>query len=135
MKVFLDTNVWLSGRFWPGLCAELLDALITFDVTILLDDRVLGEFRRIACGKLKVDSATMEQADLFFQRYTVVLPAAKIPAPDIPDPDDAWIIAAALIAKADWFVTGDKALLDMSHVSGMPIIHPRQAYMRLRGLN
>jgi len=135
VKVFIDTNVWLSGRFWPGLCAELLDALITFDVTILLDDRVLQEFRRIACEKLKVDSAAMEQADMFFQRYTVVLPAAQIPAPDVPDPDDAWIIAAALTAEADWFVTGDKALLDMGHASGMPIIHPRQAYLRLRGLN
>jgi predicted nucleic acid-binding protein len=104
-------------------------------VFILLDDRVLKEFRRIACEKLKVDSTTLEQAEIFFQRYAVVLPAAKIPAPDVPDADDAWIVAAALTAQADWFVTGDKALLDMGHATGMPIIHPRQAYMRLRGFN
>lgn len=135
MKVFVDTNVWLSGRFWPGLCSELLDTLVELDLTILLDERVLAEFRRIALEKLKVDSAILEQTDVFFQRYAIVLPAAKIPAPDVPDADDAWIIAAALTAKADWFVTGDKVLLDMGHSAGMPIIHPRQAYMRLRGLN
>ena len=28
MKVFVDTNVWLSGRFRPGLCADLLEALL-----------------------------------------------------------------------------------------------------------
>lgn len=53
MKVFIDTNVWLSGRFWPGLCAELLETLVEMDVTILLDDRVLEEFRRIACESSK----------------------------------------------------------------------------------
>jgi len=135
VKVFIDTNVWLSGRFWLGLCAELLESLVELDVTILLDPRVLEEFRRIAREKIKVDNSILEQTDVFFERYTITLPAAKAPAPDVPDPDDARIIAAALTASADWFVTGDKALLDMGHASGMPIIHPRQAYMRLRGLN
>ncbi len=135
MKVFVDTNVWLSGRFWPGLCSELLETLITMDVTILLDERVLQEFRRIAREKLKVEESILEQTDLFFQRHATLLPAAKTPASDVPDPDDAWIIAAAHTANADWFVTGDKVLLDISPFAGMPIIHPRQAYMRLRGLN
>ena len=27
MKVFFDTNVWLSAAVFPGLCAELLLAL------------------------------------------------------------------------------------------------------------
>jgi predicted nucleic acid-binding protein len=130
-------QIWpgLNGRFWPGLCAELLDTLITFDVTILLDDRVLEEFRRIAREKLKVDSVSLEQTDMFFQCYAVILPTAKTPAPDVPDPDDARMIAAVPTAHADWFVTGDKVLLDRGHAAGMPIIHPRQAYMQLRGLN
>jgi predicted nucleic acid-binding protein len=52
----------------------------------------------------------------------------------VPDPDDAWIIAAALNAGADLFVTGDKALLELGAVQGLPIIDPRTAYARLRGL-
>jgi predicted nucleic acid-binding protein len=63
------------------------------------------------------------------------LPAAEAPAPDIPDPDDAWIIAAALAAGADWFVTGDRPLLALGGVADMPILDPRSAYMRLRGLH
>lgn len=134
MKVFIDTNVWLSGRFWPGLCAELLDTLIMLDVTILLDARVLEEFRRIARDKLKVDDSALQQAEVFFHRYAMALPAAEAPAPGIPDPDDAWIIAAALAAGADWFVTGDKALLALDAIASLPILHPREAYRRLRGL-
>jgi putative PIN family toxin of toxin-antitoxin system len=135
VKVFIDTNVWLSGRFWPGLCAELLDTLIMLDVTILLDARVLEEFRRIARDKLKVDDDALQQAEVFFHRYALALPAAEAPAPDIPDPDDAWIIAAALAAGADWFVTGDRPLLSLGGVADMPILDPRSAYMRLRGLH
>lgn len=135
MKVFIDTNVWLSGRFWPGLCAELLDSLIKMDVTILLDECVHEEFRRIASEKFRVDVITLEQTEVFFHRHAIILPRAQIPIKDVPDLDDAWILAAALTASADWFVTGDKALLEMGHASGMPIIHPRQAYLRLKGLN
>ncbi len=135
MKVFIDTNVWLSGRFWPGLCAELLDSLIKMDVTVLLDECVHEEFRRFASEKFKVDVITLEQTDVFFNRHAIILPRAEIPMKDVPDPDDAWILAAALAANADWFVTGDKALLEMCHASGMPIVHPRQAYLRLKGLN
>ncbi|MDY0331676.1 MAG: hypothetical protein RBR52_14455 [Thiomonas sp.] len=46
----------------------------------------------------------------------MLLPAAAQPTPGVPDPDDAWIIAAALAARADGFVTGDEALLGLEHV-------------------
>ncbi|QXP83817.1 putative toxin-antitoxin system toxin component, PIN family [Methylococcus sp. Mc7] len=134
MKIFVDTNVWLSGRFRPGLCAELLEALVGLDATILLDERVLGEFKRIARDKLKVNDVDLARAELFFRDYTVVVPAADDAAEGIPDPDDAWIIAAALSAGADLFVTGDKELLALGVVGGMPVIDPRTAYMRLRWL-
>jgi putative PIN family toxin of toxin-antitoxin system len=134
VKVFVDTHVWLSGRFRPGLCADLLETLLEVDAEILLDERVLTEFRRIARDKLGVEDAPLARAEQFFRDFTHILPAAAEPAADIPDPDDAWIIAAALSAQADCFVTGDKALLDLGQVGGMPIISPREAYQRLRGL-
>lgn len=134
MKVFLDTNVWLSARFRPGLCAQLLDALLEAGVDVLLDARVHEEFMRIAGDKLGVDETLLARADLFFQKFTEILPAAEQPAAGIPDPDDAWIIAAALVAGADWFVTGDKALLDLGAVEGLPLLGPRTAYERLCGL-
>lgn len=134
MKVFIDTNVWLAGRFGRGLCADLLLALVESDVSILLDERVLAEFRRIARDKFRVDAETLEVSEVFFQQYTRVLTAAMQPLQGVPDADDAWIMAAALNAKSDWFVTGDKALLALGQFEAMPIIDPRTAYLRLRGL-
>lgn len=134
MRVFVDTNVWLSGRFRPGLCADLLETLLEVDAEILLDERVLAEFRRIARDKLGVDEPALARAEQFFRHFTTVLPAAGEPAAGIPDADDAWIIAAASSAHANCFVTGDKALLDLGQVGTLPIVSPRQAYQRLRGL-
>lgn len=134
MKVFVDTNVWLSGRFRPGLCAELLEALVESDTAILLDTRVLDEFMRIARDKLKVDEPLLARAAVFFHQYAVLVPAGAAPAAGVPDPDDAWIIAGALDAGADLFVTGDKALLALGVIESLPIIAPRTAYERLRGL-
>lgn len=131
MKVFLDTNVWLSARFRPGLCAQLLDALLEAGLIPLLDERVVEEFQRIAAGKLKVEAALLSRTMDFFHRYATVLPAATVPADNVPDPDDAWIVAAALAAGADWFVTGDRALLNLGFAKSTRFISPRTAYEQL----
>ncbi len=134
MKVFIDTNIWLSGRFRPGLCAQLLEALIESGVDLLLDERVLDEFRRVARDKLGVDPALLARTEVFFQRHGLVVPAAPAPAQGVPDPDDAWILAAALNAGVHWFVTGDKALLDPGALGEMTILSPRATYERLISL-
>jgi len=134
MRVFVDTNVWLAGRFGRGLCADLLDTLVEENVEILLDERVLTEFFRIGRDKFAVDADTLAEAEFFFQRYTTILAASASPAAGIPDPDDAFIIAAALSADAKLFVTGDKALLALQTVRSMQIADPRAIFMRLRGL-
>lgn len=135
MKVFIDTNVWLAGRFGRGLCAEFLDELVMLDAAVMLDERVLAEFRRVGVEKFRVGVDALDEAVRFFHRYAKILPAAAEPVPGVADPDDAWIIAAAIAARADWFVTGDRGLLDLGLVQGMAVLSPRQAYTRLRGLD
>ena len=130
----MDTNVWLAGRLGRGLCTDLLALLVEEDAEILLDERVLAEFRRIAHDKFRVDGGTIDEAEIFFRRYTTVLKASTHPLEGIPDPDDTWIMAAALSARADLFVTGDKALLALKRVETLPVIDPRTAFLRLRGL-
>lgn len=134
MKVFVDTNVWLAGRFRSGLCADLLEALVSTEIEILVDVHVIEEFRRVAVDKLKVEAELLARATDFFHRYTTVVPAAADPAADISDPDDAPIVAAALQASATWFLTGDKALLAVGGINGMRFLDPRSAYERLHGL-
>lgn len=44
------------------------------------------------------------------------------------------IVACAVTAKAEAFVTGDKALLDLTAVGGVPILSPRQFWKTLTGI-
>jgi len=134
VRVFVDTNVWLAGRFGRGLCADLLDTLVEENVDILIDERVCMEFRRIGSEKFRVDDRTLDEADIFFRRYTRILPANDHPVSLVPDADDALIIAAALCGSANVFVTGDKALIALESIEGMQVLDPRSMYMRLRGL-
>ncbi|MHB8404778.1 MAG: hypothetical protein ACYDCJ_05070 [Gammaproteobacteria bacterium] len=59
--------------------------------------------------------------------------ALVIPKPESPatvgehDPDDEWVIAPALRGKADVLVTGDKDMLVLKRVGGMPI-HSLRAF-------
>lgn len=131
MKVFIDTNVWLSARFHTGLCARLLDELVEVGVELLLDERVLDEFTRIARDKFQVEDVLLRRTLVFFHEYARVVPAAREPLPDVPDAEDALIIAAALAADAQWFVTGDQALLKCAIPGEILMLVPRAAFERL----
>jgi putative PIN family toxin of toxin-antitoxin system len=134
VKIFVDTNVWLSAFFGRGLCADLIAHLVHAGVEILLDPTVAGEFDRIARSKFQATDEQLADAKLFFTEACIHVPAANTPVSEASDPSDALILAAALAAGADLFVTGDKALFELGEVQGMPILDVRTAYLRLRGL-
>lgn len=89
---------------------------------------------RFARDKLKVDEPVLERTAFFFQHYAEVVPSAREAVDGIPDPDDAWILSAALSAQVELFVTGDKPLLAVSKVGDLPLVDPRTAYSYVRGL-
>jgi putative PIN family toxin of toxin-antitoxin system len=134
VRVFVDTNVWLSARFGSGLCADLIDGLIEGGIDVLADPRVVGEFRRIARDKFGVPRDLLDDAMEFFRVHVGIVAEAEAPSAGVPDPDDAWIVAAAIASGATWFVTGDKALLALGRIDAMELLDPRAAYCRLKGL-
>lgn len=137
MRILPDTNVLLSAFFGRGLCADLIQQLIESpDHEILIGEPVMREFVRIARAKFRVADADLAYAFEVCVRQTRV-PKARRPYPSIiaaiSDPGDMPILACALAAKVDCFITGDKALLDLGKVEDMQIVSPRQAWQMLRG--
>ncbi len=130
MKVYPDTNVLLSGFFGGGLCKELLTRLIEGGHTLLIGEPVAREFCRIATDKFRVKPADLSLALEVMRRQMTVPAACANPFPS-PDPDDAPILACAVAGGAEYFVTGDKALLDLGKISNMVILSPRQLFERL----
>lgn len=132
MKIFLDTNVLASGLATRGLCAELLEAVIS-DHELLTSPDVLEELRRVLEEKFRLPQPVIKgYVDLLETEGRLITEREPL-RQKLPDPHDVPIIASALAAKADVFVTGDKALLNLGKVKGMPILSPRQIWQKLAG--
>lgn len=135
MKVFLDTNVLASAMFGSGLCVQLFDRLLARGAAVMTTPQVLHELRRVGHDKFRVPEPDLrELLDWLGNRLVVVPDGNAQGVANCPDPDDVPILHGALLAGAHWFVTGDKALLDLSALGEMATLSPRSAYERLIAL-
>jgi putative PIN family toxin of toxin-antitoxin system len=132
LRIFFDTNVLASALMGHGLCHDLLNrALIGH--TVLLGTPVHEELHRILTSKFHVPAELWRELDLKLREFEQAPSVTTSLDTPIPDPDDVPILACAISTKADVFVTGDKALLDLRKIEHMPILSPRQLWQRLTG--
>ncbi|MDP1606005.1 MAG: putative toxin-antitoxin system toxin component, PIN family [Rhodocyclaceae bacterium] len=124
MKIFLDTNVLVSALATHGLCADLYERLL-MNHDVVIGEPVVAEVLDILRRKFKAGDALLIKVEAEL-RLLRVIPAQSV-APSLPicDAEDPWIIACALRANADCFVTGDAELLGLGLVDAMPIVSPR----------
>jgi predicted nucleic acid-binding protein len=138
MKLFFDSNVWVAAFGTRGLCLDLVEQAITLNengaLSLLVCPAVMEEVQRILTDKFRLAEEEVALATDVLNRIQPVPDGDWVPAKDFPDTDDILIVAAALAAGTRLFVTGDKALLNLGVVEDMPIVNPREAYLRLRGL-
>lgn len=130
MRVFLDTNVLVSAMTTRGLCWELLNKVV-LEQQFLTAQPVMDEFARILATKLKAPPEKIAATATYLLETAELVSGTSATLPESPDPDDALILACALAGKADLFVTGDKALLEMAAVGNMPVVSPRECWERL----
>lgn len=123
MRIFLDTNVLASALTTRGLCAELFEVVLQSH-DLLISEAIFRELQRILPEKLgQTEAITNGFIALLRTEGQIITDEHSLP--NLPDPDDEAILAAALAGKANVFVTGDKALLNLESVEGLPIITPR----------
>ena len=130
MRIFLDTNVLASAIATRGLCAELFEAVL-HDHELLISEAVMGELERVLKTKLRVAHAVVTDFAALLRSEAEVVSAQQLPTSGISDADDVIIVACALGGNADVFVTGDKALLEIKIIDGMPVLSPRELWERL----
>ena len=116
-----------------GLCSDLLDRTV-IGHSVLLGAPVHKELHRVLTAKFHVPADLWQELASRLREFEQ-MPSATVPlSVAVPDPDDVPILACAVAAKADVFVTGDKALLDLIKVNDMPILSPRQLWTQLSGI-
>ena len=125
MKVFLDTNVWLSATVFAGLCEAILVECAQRD-WLLTTPLVQTEAHEVLGRKF----AQLPQARALFD--TIWAEAACVQDVDEPPHDnDERLVQAALAAGAAVFVTGDHRVLGWGKRGDMQILSPRDAWMQL----
>ena len=125
MRVFLDTNVWLSATVFAGLCEEILTESAQRDW--LLTTRLV---KLEAHAVLRRKVPHLPQSLALFD--AIGSEASCVPDVDEPaDDNDARLVRAAQEAGALVFVTGDRRVLGWGMQGEMHILSPREAWMRL----
>ena len=137
MRIVLDTNTVVSALLWKGAPHVLLTtARERPDITLFSSPKLLAELADVL-SRVKLASAVRQSgrvAEALMHRYLgivrVVLPDS-VPAVVLADPDDDHVLACALLARADFIVSGDNDLLALDSYQGIPIVSAGSAVQRI----
>lgn len=127
MRVVLDTNVVLSGLFFGGVPARVLEAWRDGRFTLVLSAPILAEYREAGAEF----EATYGGSDFEAFAALLLVRAEMVDAPEFlpqqvcSDPDDDKFLACARAARAGVVVSGDKKLRAASGWNGIDVVAPR----------
>lgn len=137
LRLVLDTNIVVAGLLWNGPPRRLLEAAIAGGVELCSSAVLRGELAHtLGCSKFaaRIASFGTSIAALVTQYTALVslVAAAGVPRLVANDADDDHVIAAAVAARAELIVTGDrKHLLPIGSHQGTAIVTAREVVDRL----
>ena len=124
----------ISALATRGLCTDLYERLLT-EHEIVIGEPVVLEVLDILQRKFKANAELLVKVEAELRLLEVIASQTSAPHLAINDKEDPWIIACALHAKVDCFVTGDSELLSLGEVDNLPIISPRSCWVILASSN
>jgi putative PIN family toxin of toxin-antitoxin system len=131
VRVALDTNVLASAIGTRGLCADVLRTVL-LEHELVIGEFVLLELRRNLAKKFRLTPDVIAEFAALLRTQAQVGPTAS--ALDIAgvDANDGRVLAEAIAANAELFVTGDGQLQALGDRAPLPILSPRQFWELLR---
>ena len=133
LKVVLDTNVFVSSLLTKsGGPAMVIDAWHAGQYLLVTSGPIISEIKRVLEApkirkKYGIGRKQIENLIRLLENDAIVVPGLSPVTGTIPeDPTDEMFLAAALDAKADIIVSGDRHLLDLDRYEGIPISTVRQ---------
>lgn len=138
MRIVLDTNVVLSALLWRGTPHHLLAAIgqrssiQLYSSTALLEELADVLTRPSATKRLALIGRSAREVLADYVEAIELVEPANVPRVVIGDVDDDQVIAAAVAARADLIVSGDrKHLLPLGSHQGIDIIDAAEAARRI----
>jgi len=98
---------------------------------LLTSAQVLKELERVLRSKFGIPQDLIADSISLLSQDIVLAKPSAVPTVDIKDESDLPILSAAISAKADVFVTGDKEILGIRQAEKMAILSPREFWEKL----
>jgi putative PIN family toxin of toxin-antitoxin system len=125
VRVLLDSNVWLAILTTSGQCRRMWREARDVSQVFASPD-ILGEIEDKLRLKFGFHPRHAHLLATFVRRQTMPVTVKGLPPKVCRDPDDDYILAAAVNAGCDYLVTGDKDLLTLKMFEGIGIVTPRE---------
>ncbi len=133
MRVLLDANLFLSFLLHPArgsAAVGLVRAALAGRFQLLVPEGLLAEIETQGREKpylaARIAPAALRELLDLVAGEAELIPAISEPLPALTrDPKDDYLVAHAVVACADYLVTGDLDLLAMGAVEGVQIVTPR----------
>ncbi len=133
LRLVLDTNVWLDWLvFADPSMIPVRQAVAAKRAEVYIDEACEAELVRVLAydlGKHSIDVAAQAKCLAECRRVALRIEGATPPTqlPTCRDPDDQKLLAAAFAARADYLVTKDLALLELTRrVATFLIVTPAE---------
>jgi len=127
LKIVLDTNVLVSALLSPaGTPAKILKECLQGRIQLCLTPEILTEYREV-CSRKKLQLNQSLVNDIFQQLE--IDGAFALPAflnVKLPDPNDLFLLEAAVGAEADFLVTGNVKDFPATLRCGVAVVTPAE---------
>ena len=133
MRTLLDTNLFvsylLSSRSVASAVGAILQAAAAGSFVLIFPPEVAEEIAVTIAGRpdlaARIARSDIERLIRALGAIAESAPALREPAPSVSrDPKDDYLIAQAIVARADYLVSRDNDLLDLGQVAGVRIVSP-----------
>jgi len=123
--VVLDTNIIVSALITPfGSASRIFDMIISGDLKLLYDDRILTEYREVLLRKKFGFAENDVDTLLEYIEAEGLRITPGVCKENIPDKDDLPFLEVALGGKADALVTGNKRHFKVKKTADLKIVNP-----------
>lgn len=141
IRVLLDTNILISYLLAPDRnspVAKIVRAGSGGKFVLLLPEELLDELaskaheKRYLAERITAEEVR-ELADIVSE-VSEIVPKIKEKIPAVTrDPKDDYLLAYALVGRADYLVTGDGDLLVLGKVKSVSVVTPRDFWEIVKG--
>lgn len=130
-RVVFDTNTFVSAFVFGGTPAEAYGYVISRTIELAISPPILQEISGVLIKKIGWQEDKTERAlKQIIRMATIVRSGQRLAV--IEDEPDNRVLEAAIEARADLIVSGDKDLLKIGEFEGIEIITARELVSRIR---